>query len=369
MTTYDQTRTVFTLSMISNLGSGIQGTVAEIESKTYQAINAELSTQEPTIGRWSVIWGPAVYQAKNSDVADNVMVAFRAGTDSAIPGQIVVGIAGTDPHSGFDWIFEDFLVVTTRPWETGNRGNLSPRIALGTSIGLSVLQSLVPGPGLPGVGVRLPAFLRSALSSSTLLTIAGHSLGGALSPAMTLFLSDTKPIWDPSGFATLRCLPSAGPTSGDRDFATYYNGVLGQATTRLYNSLDVVPHTWQSEDLVQVPDLYSPAIPPTLQVFSLAVTALGISAACDYTQIDVRTPPLQGKVNTDIIDPSKSDCDNFTAQVYYQHVQAYFELLGIVSATMSSTFAQATVRSITAIRARLARVQMVHQCKRGAVAG
>jgi hypothetical protein len=361
MPTYDQTQTVFALSMLSNLGSGIEGTVAEIESKAFTAINAELSSAEPAIGKWSVIWGPAVYQAPNSKIADNVMVVFQAGAGSSIPGQIVAGIAGTNPYSAFDWVFEDFLVIVSTPWETGNPGNLKPRISLGTAIGLSILKALVPGPGLPGASNTLNNFLDSTLTAPALLTISGHSLGGALSPAMALYLSDTKAAWDPSGFATLACLPSAGPTSGNGDFASYYDAVLGNVTARVHNRLDVVPHGWESDDLVELPTIYSPNIPATLELYSLLVAALAISASVGYTQIDTSTR-LNGSINTQLIDPSKSDCDNYIAQMNYQHVQAYFDLLGVgVSPRMSTLFAQASAQALPKMRLNLTRRQMMRQ--------
>ncbi|MGH9905070.1 MAG: lipase family protein [Pyrinomonadaceae bacterium] len=60
------------------------------------------------------------------------------------------------------------------------------------------------------------------MNAPTPISVTGHSLGGALSPAVALWLSDTKAQWDPSGRSSLACLPSAGPTSGDQAFATYY---------------------------------------------------------------------------------------------------------------------------------------------------
>ncbi|MGH9962560.1 MAG: hypothetical protein ACREBC_36510 [Pyrinomonadaceae bacterium] len=160
MQNYSPTQTVFSLSMYSTLGSGLNGTVDQIESATLKRITTdlELASVIADIGTWSVIWGPAVYQAPASNVADNVMVVFQAGADATVPGQLVVGIAGTNPYSAFDWIVEDFLVSSAVPWPYGNPGSLNPKISLGTAIGLSILQSLMPGPGLPGVGT-LTSFL------------------------------------------------------------------------------------------------------------------------------------------------------------------------------------------------------------------
>src|SRR5258706_11710147 len=116
MPVYNPTQTVFALSMLSNVGSSFTGNLSQIEAATYAEIKTYLGQIATDIGSWEVIWGPAIYQAPASDRADNVMVVFQAEAGSAVPGQLVVGIAGTNPYSAFDWILEDFLVITSVPW-------------------------------------------------------------------------------------------------------------------------------------------------------------------------------------------------------------------------------------------------------------
>jgi hypothetical protein len=361
MPTFNPTQTVFALSMISNVGSTFKGDLQHIEAETYKKINSYLSSSEVTtgIGSWKVIWGPAIYQAPLSDRADNVMVLFQAGADATTPGQLVVGIAGTNPYSAFDWLLEDFFVITEVQWASGNPAPLNPHISLGTYIGLSILQVLTPGPQLPGVGVTLPKYLTSVLASPTPLSIAGHSLGGALSPAVALWLSDTKASWDPSAYSSLACLPSAGPTSGDQDFSTYYGNQLGSVTTRLHNGLDVVPHAWEADDLRELPDLYDPPIPGTLELYALLVGALAISATKDYTQIVPSTPPLPGVFNQNSFDPTKSDCDNYTSQTFYQHVDAYFDLLGIPIPTLRTELTAVANEQLARVQSLVLRKQMI----------
>jgi hypothetical protein len=361
--TYTQTQTVFALSLLSNVGSKFKGNVTQIEAATSQEINTYLS--QPTliaeIGSWAVIWGPSVYQAPGSDLADNVMVAFQARAGSALPGQLVIGIAGTNPYSAFDWLLEDFSVIAAPRWAYGNPAPLNPHISAGTYLGLSILQALVPGHSLPGVGVRLKNFLLSTLAAPTPITIAGHSLGGALSPAVALWLSDTKAQWDPSGFSSLACLPSAGPTSGDQDFSTYYGNQLGNATTRLHNSLDVVPHAWEADDLRELPDLYSPPISPTLELYGLLFAALIISASKNYTQICQSTPPLPGVLNQSLINPASSDCDNFSAQMLYQHVSAYFVLVGVSIPALQAAFELIADQQLARLQSTVQRKQLIRK--------
>jgi hypothetical protein len=360
--TYTQTQTVFALSLLSNVGSLFKGSLHEIEALTSKEIKKYLSDKKliDEIGSWDVIWGPAIYQAPFSDRADNVMVVFQAGAGSAVPGQLVIGIAGTNIYSAFDWLLEDFWVITAPQWAYGNPAPLNPHISAGTHLGLSILQRLVPGHLLPGVGVRLRKFLLSILAAPTPITIAGHSLGGALSPAVALWLSDTKARWDLHG-SSLACLPSAGPTSGDQDFSTYYFNQLGSVTTRLYNGLDVVPHAWEADDLVELPELYDPPISPTLELLVLSAGALAISASNDYAQICPSTLPLLGTFNQGSYDPKKSDCDNYSAQALYQHVDAYFDLVGVSIPKLRKAFALVADQQFAKLQSAVQRKQLIRK--------
>jgi len=190
-------------------------------------------------------------------------------------------------------------------------------------------MTLVPGPSQPGFAETLPEFLRSELSANASLVITGHSLGGALSPVVALTLSDRRNQWDPNGWATLSCVPSAGPTPGNQDFATYYDSKLGEVTTRVHNSIDVVPHGWLQPDLAQIPNLYSPSIAPDVLVQGLADTAIAISQSGNYAQIVPAAPAVSGSVNAALISASNTDFQNFVTQMIYQHVDSYFALFGM----------------------------------------
>jgi hypothetical protein len=329
MPSYSQKQSVFTLSALANLGSAITGTVEHIESALAGTIATQLLNFQAEIGSWKVVWGPAVYLAPASIRADNVMYVAQGGPDTATPGQLVVAIAGTDPYSAFDWLVEDLSVGALVPWPTGNPPPTSePRISLGTFLGLSILQHLRPGPRYPGAGAQLSEFLTTGLPGSSLITVTGHSLGGALSPSLALFLSDTQGNWDRGTRTQIACLASAGPTPGNGDFAAYFNSQLAAVTTRYWNAVDVVPHVWNSADIGKIPDLYAPDILPDLLVQALADGALAISQAGGYTQI-VPVAGLPGTVNTSLINPSAGDFDNYFNQLIYQHVAAYSVLLNV----------------------------------------
>ena len=360
--TYSQNQTVFALSAFSNLGSTITGTVDQIETALGNTIDTQLLNFRPEIGTWSVVWGPAVFQAPGSIRVDNVMYVAKGGPDTATDGQLVVAIAGTDPYSAFDWLIEDGLVSTLAPWPTGSPPpGSSPQLSLATFFALSVLKTLRAGPRQPGSGTSVVDLLTTGMPGSPLITVTGHSLGGALSPAFALWLSDTKGQWDPAGRSKIACLASAGPTSGNGDFASYFDSQLGTVTTRYWNAIDVVPHAWQASDIAAIPNLYAPDIPPDLLVHALADGAHAISLLGGYTQI-VPVAGLPGSVNTSLINSGASDFENFFNQLTYQHVDAYSILLGVPKVgTVWGTVADS--HQTTSAASRLAEVRLDLQRK------
>ena len=319
--TPEQLKTLFTLSMLPSLGACYEGDVPTIEDELSKRIDFELQGLRAEIGDWKVIWGPAVHELPRSTRPDNTMfVAQRNGGDPGLPN-LVVAIAGTNPYSFSDWLFEDFFVTPQVPWLTGDHtGN--PMISTGTFIGLAALQNLRPGPGLPGAFLTVREFLAlHALLVPVTINLCGHSLGGALSPTLALWLHDTQALWNHFGHASLSVLATAGPTAGNQAFAAYSNAQIGSQVTRLFNPLDIVPHAWATADLLAVPQLYVPLINPDPPLQALIALAILISAGGGYTQIATAQSLPKVPPNPAILD--------FLKQAAYQHVDAYFDLLGI----------------------------------------
>jgi hypothetical protein len=316
-----QEQTLFTLAMLPSLGSCYEGDVPTIEQELAKRLDSVLLALQGEIGEWKVIWGPAVFELPRSTRPDNTMfVAQRHGGDHGLP-DLVVAIAGTNPYSFLDWLVEDFFVTPQVPWLTGHPTG-SPMISLGTFIGLSALQNLRPSPGLPGEYLTVREFLAlHALLLPVTINVCGHSLGGALSPTLALWLHDTQAFWNHFGHASLSVLAAAGPTAGNQAFAAYSNAQIGSQITRIYNPLDIVPHAWATADLLAIPQLYAPLIQPDLFVEALIALAVVISAGGGYTQIATAQGLPTEPPNPAILD--------FLLQGAYQHVDAYFKLLGI----------------------------------------
>src|SRR5262249_8685312 len=151
----------------------------------------------------------AYFQVNASGPADSVMFIASAPEDR----QLVVTIAGTNPNSIFDWFVLDWDVGKVVRWPYGSHPQ-GAAISEGSWLGLQILRALRPGYGVPGMGTTLGEFLTLAmrdLNQTTTLIVTGHSLGGALSPALALWLQETQSFWDPRGQATVMCYSYAGP--------------------------------------------------------------------------------------------------------------------------------------------------------------
>jgi Lipase (class 3) len=360
---YNQSQTNFFLSMLSNLAITQKGTADAIEAFLAGRIDAHLQASVADIGVWTRVWGPAVFQAPLSQVADNVMYVAQSATT---PPQYVVAIAGTNYNSIFDVLIEDFFVGSQVTWAYGHPpAGTSPKISAGTYTGLTLLQFMTPGPGMPGAPQKVADFLASVATQPIDVITTGHSLGGALAPTLALWLLNTQATWDPQGRATIYCEPSAGPTSGNADFANYYDQALGSHTTRIVNSLDMVPHAWNAADLASLPALYEPDIEPDLVVYGLAAAAAAASSGGDYTQIDPSTPPLTGTVDTSLINPNSYAFENFLVQAGDQHINEYFTLLGVtistdaMAAVTQAMGSPAAVAAAPRLRAQLVRRQVI----------
>lgn len=302
-TQYSQQQIITSLNSIANMPSGRHGTVSELQTYAKTVISAVFLNSDiiDLIGKWKLVWGPAVYQAPKSTVADNAMYVAQNIDD---PSQVVIAISGTNPISAYGWIIEDAKINPVTPWpysQASNKGHITQ----GTNVGLNVLLNT-----LNDNNKTLSEFLGSVVSdthSALNITVTGHSLGGALSPVVALALLDTQGAsraqvngWDPSTSATINVVPSAGPTPGDETWRDYFDEKLGANTDRLWNAIDIVPHAWQLSMLDNIPTLYTPEIPQSKLISALVSLAkVNSKLAGNLEQIKPTTPGLKGTVSKD----------------------------------------------------------------------
>lgn len=331
----------FAVGAFAGVSSSVTG--SDPDQATFELISTGLRNAAGTIGTWNIVWGPSVVmQPIGAAVAMNTMYVAQSAAD---PSQYVIAIAGTNPRSVLDWILEDGFVHWQVPWVYAPLEARGARIALGTAIGLGILQTMKPSSTVPGGGSTLREFLATVTTNPVQISVVGHSLGGALAPTAALWLADTQGFlshWDPHRNATLSALPTAGPTAGNRAFASYSGEKLGARLTPYYNTLDVVPHAWQASMLAEIPGIYEPHIPKLPVIERLVDVALLLAAGGDYTTLPGLTP-LPGKFHRvhikgmhermpgnatqgkGILHDLKDliDLEKFLLEVAYQHTTAY----------------------------------------------
>lgn len=240
-----------------------------------------------------------------------------------------IGIAGTNFYSIYDWMVEDFEVDEMRSWKYGNAAK-KVKIAKGTMDGLKLLQKVHSSKKLP-IDQFLAQDLKTRPSGIT-MHVGGHSLGGALSPVLALWLNDTKASWNKSGKVTgIKVFTFAGPTAGNEAFVNYFDQQGFLSIDRVVNSKDIAPHAWNIKTLNAVKRIYQDGgIDSTIVNKMVKSIRSGLKkAGAFYAQIDKNVTHLKGTTNKKIINKTDLAIENFAEQVAYQHTTAYYILLGI----------------------------------------
>lgn len=309
MSTYNSNQKVFSLSLLSNQLADRKGTKESLTEKITNDIHTVFSNNDmqAMIGNWDLVWGPVVYQnqhtkTKDASYADNTMyVAQEAGTEN-----YVVAIAGTNPASMYGWLIEDFNVYAAVPWPfAADAKEKNQMISKGTEVGLQNLNNKMHDAN----GVSIQQFIQSLANKGTAiqLHVTGHSLGGALSPALALSIHDQLSASTRSN-VTISVLSSAGPTIGNKELADYYNQRLGNNTQRFWNKRDMVPHAWEKKQLREIPWLYILHLKPSIFVIGLSVIARKMSSKYVYTQVN-QSKPLHGKFHEFTVTEAYTDVE------------------------------------------------------------
>jgi hypothetical protein len=310
----NQQNIAFALSLYSNLVSGTNPP-PNPDVALYERINAKLTEYQKQLGKWEIVWGPIAVTYDTFYFPINAMYLAQSGDD---PSQYVLAVAGTNPVSLFDWLIEDALVSYQLPWPFDLSGD--SKFALGTAIGLTIILDNAPSSTLPGAGKTIREFLAGLSNKKINLLVNGHSLGGALSPTLALWLKNTQILWDTLFQAKISSLPTAGPTPGNSAFAAYLTEKV--PVTRTWNTLDIVPHAWEESLLAELPTLYAPTIPDDDAITFLVGIAEDLAKNGDYTQSEPDSTFSLG-LDGQLVNPKNPDVLNYLIQAGYQHTTAY----------------------------------------------
>ena len=237
-------------------------TFARIGSISSKKINRKLPGLIKPFGNWTVVWGPTVWKhPKSLDIEGPDNVWYVAYDDQN--NTYIVAIAGTASTSPYDMAHEDYdvnSVVDLGAWiKTGLNGPFTPLskvndgdaayISVGTAEGITaLLNTPSQSSSLSGSTALLGDFLEGLPASSKII-FTGHSLGGALSPAVaTAWLNSmTKTNFPKTNASTY---PSAGPSPGNAKFVALFEQTFAVPSNpsgyqnwnvNLVNTLDIVP--------------------------------------------------------------------------------------------------------------------------------
>lgn len=341
---YDQYQTVFALSSLANWVSRRHGVASAIQADYQRVLHATLGSEpaKTAIGTWDVVWGPQIWQAKDSVRSDNAMFVAKSSDVNGIAGDVyVVAICATNSSSPYDWLVEDFDVASTvefakydplassRPVAAGKLIlPKTPVVSMGTALGVWHLLNMVSPASAAAPGTTLDAFLKTVEQSGATVIFTGHSLGGALSPTMATWFKSRGLL---AGCKDVYCYATAGATPGNAAFAEVCAQMLPPPTIGekpyqawnhdMWNTLDVVPHAWVTEMLSEIPHIYDNGMIPGVEAFVFLARINALASGITYSQIANQS--LQGTRSGS----PPTDTFAFLKQMAIQHGTAYQTLI------------------------------------------
>ena len=177
-------------------------------------------------------------------------------------------------------------------------------------------------------GLDLLSFLKDevdkAKGAPLEVIVTGHSKGGALAPAVALWLrdaldsSDPQERWGDKSSIQVSSYAFAGPTPGNEGFAGRIDTVLGSGHHHLRNMHDLVTHAWQVDELQKLPALYG----TRSAVFgALLPDLLRTVAPLNYRHAKSGVVTFEGRLDDNRL---------FVPEFIHQHLDAYLDHLGLL---------------------------------------
>lgn len=265
-----------------------------------------------------LVWGPSIFldpgtkDGSNPDskgYSANVTAIFKGPS-----GDFRVVTSGTNGKSNYDVNEEDNDVLQTQAKALISDAPGGANISNGAMSGANNIINIASSNG------DLVSYLKSQVASGGTVIVVGHSLGGALASVLALYLKAKL------SSATLSCFTFAAPTAGNQQFADYFDQTMAGASTRIFNSMDTVPHAWSAKTITDIKKIYEPYVATPDDMVKNIDNNLGWLKLLNYRQPTAGQQQLTGAVNQAIIEKNDQDFDR---QAGYQHVEAYLDLLGM----------------------------------------
>lgn len=304
---YEPESIVYSLNLLSNIMYGVDTTFQVLKESADSAIHKVLSNPsvKAKIGDWSVVWGPVIFSKdsltlSDSCVVDNLLVLFKNNSlDNKAPNY-VLATSGTNDISKFGWIDEDFDAYAMKYWpmkteatsitefvSTLRNRPVCTRECTGAAVSAGTSTGLINLLQMKDLDTSIWKSLHKQIETGDTLAVAGHSLGGALSPSLALVLKQYQDEWNPDQTARIIAYPTAGASPGNLDFGRYFYNQIDSINFRgKMNVLDIVPHAWQIDLLDIIPALYKSVIDPPC-IMKTLVDSIGIKLDSSFGTRDV----------------------------------------------------------------------------------
>jgi hypothetical protein len=341
----DCQKQAFCLSLLSNMGIIMKrGSVKRLEEQIACGLDLALDVLSGIMGRWKVVWGPAVYQGAWTKAADNTIYVAQSDDGK----RYVIAIAASISY--YDYMFESFPVWTGVPWPgcspssrrsdcCNDGGNQKPCIAAGMYMGLDLLKKIDGENRLTKdrKQCRIYEFLEFLMTEHVReeveICVTGHSMGAGLSSLLALEMFERQEQWDPRGSAVIKTQPTGGPPVGNKAFAVYSDSKIGKHTTRIWNKKDPVAYAWNSQTVKEIPHLYEPYLKAGKLVRHYVGQIERMPFGNEYFHIRPDTPGLEGNFkHFFLLDLFKwlggvFNLSYFIVEAFHQHVTEYLRLI------------------------------------------
>lgn len=378
-------------AMLKNTDSRSVKAVEKKFEENIQLVFDSVCTKRKMIkgtNEWRIVWGPEVlvapqniHEVNGEQIASSTHAMFVANRG----GRYVVAVAGANSpssvgsESGIS-LNEITQSINARHLKQRNvryiHGIPFPDASLGQEqvewkyrnyeddgeyhirVRKDVMNGLDHLLHLESKGNTLTEFLATVTEQDS-ITVVGHGFGGALTMGLGLALFDsTTSLEGAESLHKVRhfIYPTAAPDIGNEQFVESVSQVFPtlaykpipayhQINQKIWNTLDIIPYAWSAEYLGEMKNLYAGhlEIPSFLEAISDA-------SSNDPGGIHTLDPTTVGQftgtfVKTESIPGFKCGCEGtnkeseevaclYLAQVFYQHITAYYEHFEIDSSVM-----------------------------------